>query len=67
MRRCIKAGATKINVNRIVLDDYYDYVWVETAARMSHTSLMEGAVEKVVNQTVEWMEIVSSAGKAPSL
>lgn len=66
MRRCIKAGATKINVNRAVLDDYYAYVRSETSTQKSHTALMEGAVEKVLNQTVEWMEIVGSAGKAPS-
>lgn len=65
MRRCIKAGATKINVNRAVLDDYYAYVRAETSVRRSHTSLTEGAVEQVMNQTMEWMEIVGSTGKAP--
>lgn len=67
MRKYIIAGATKINVNRAVLDDYYDYVRTETAARRSHTCLTEGGVERVVNQTVEWMGIIASAGKAPSL
>ncbi|KAJ3545314.1 hypothetical protein NM208_g2571 [Fusarium decemcellulare] len=65
MRQCIKAGATKINVNRLVLDDYYVHLKSETASMRSHTSLMEEGVEKVVNQTVEWMEIIGSTGKAP--
>ncbi|KAF5004755.1 hypothetical protein FDECE_8745 [Fusarium decemcellulare] len=65
MRQCIKAGATKINVNRLVLDDYYTHLRSETANMRSHTSLMEEGVEKVVNQTIEWMEIIGSAGKAP--
>lgn len=64
MRQCIQAGAVKINVNRAVLDDYYSYVRSEMTARKSHTSVMEGSVEKVINQTVEWMEIVGSAGRA---
>ncbi|KAL1854433.1 hypothetical protein Daus18300_011453 [Diaporthe australafricana] len=65
MRQCIKAGATKINVNRIVLDDYYAHLRAETARTKSHTTLLEESVNKVVNQTVEWMEIIGSAGKAP--
>ncbi|KAK2612015.1 hypothetical protein QQS21_001980 [Conoideocrella luteorostrata] len=64
MRACIKAGATKINVNRLVLDDYYDYVAAHAGAQKSHTKLLEESVNKVVNQTMQWMEIVGSAGKA---
>lgn len=67
MRQCIKAGATKINVNRIVLDDYYAHLRAETAGMKSHTTLLEEGVNKVVHQTVEWMEIVGSAGKAAPL
>lgn len=66
MRECIKAGATKINVNRAVLDDYYAHLRSQAAGMKSHTSLIEEGIEKVMNQTVEWMEIVGSAGKAPS-
>ncbi|KAI8722812.1 Fructose-bisphosphate aldolase [Fusarium sp. LHS14.1] len=66
MRQCIKAGATKINVNRAVLDDYYAHFRAENSRVKPHTTLMEEGVEKVTNQTMEWMEIVSSAGKAPS-
>ncbi|RSL89628.1 hypothetical protein CDV31_015845 [Fusarium ambrosium] len=67
MRQCIKAGATKINVNRAVFDDYYAHLRTENARAKPHTVLMEEGVEKVMNQTIEWMEIVGSAGKALSL
>ncbi|CAJ0552530.1 Ff.00g006080.m01.CDS01 [Fusarium sp. VM40] len=64
MRQCIKAGTTKINVNRIVLDDYYTHLRADGTIKQSHTAIMEQGVEKVINQTVEWMEILGSAGKA---
>ncbi|KPM46362.1 hypothetical protein AK830_g145 [Neonectria ditissima] len=64
MRKCIQAGATKINVNRAVLDDYYAHLRSNASTMKSQTSLMEEGVEKVVNQTMEWMEVISSAGKA---
>lgn len=66
MRKCIEAGATKINVNRIVLDDYYAHLRSEASKMKSHTTLIEEGVEKIINQTVEWMEIIGSAGKAPA-
>lgn len=66
LRRCVEAGPVKINVNKLVLDDYYAYVRAETGPQKSHTSVMEGGVEKVVNQTVERMHIVGSAGRAES-
>lgn len=66
MRQCIRAGATKINVNRVVLDDYYAHFRSESERNKSHTIFIEEGVEKVMNQTIEWMEVVGSAGKAPS-
>lgn len=63
MRQCIAAGATKINVNRIVLDNYYTHLRSQVSSK-SHTALMEEGVKEVVAQTIEWMEIVGSAGKA---
>lgn len=64
MRQCIKAGATKINVNRAVLDDYYAHLKA-TVGTKPYTSVMEEGVEKVVAQTVCWMEVIGSAGQAP--
>lgn len=65
MRSCIAAGATKINVNRIVLNDYYGYIRARTGTEKSHVKLLEESVDRVINQTVEWMEVVGSAKQAP--
>lgn len=66
LRQCIAEGCTKINVNRLVLDDYYAHLRLN-APMMSHTQLMEEGTQKVVDLTVGWMEICSSAMKANAL
>lgn len=63
MKRCVAAGVTKINVNRLVLDDYYDHLRANVD-RMPHTQLIEEGIQKVADLTVKWMEISGSAGKA---
>lgn len=62
MKQCISAGATKINVNRLVLDNYYVHLKANVA-KLPHTALIEQGVSEVIDQTVEWMEICGSAGK----
>ncbi|KAI9926576.1 hypothetical protein ASPWEDRAFT_118996 [Aspergillus wentii DTO 134E9] len=63
LQRCVEAGVTKINVNRLVLDDYYDHLRV-SVGKMPHTQLIEEGIQKVADLTVKWMEICGSAGKA---
>lgn len=63
MKRCIAAGVSKINVNRLVLDDYFSHL-EKTVGKATHTALMEQGVANVSRQTIEWMEICGSAGKA---
>jgi fructose-bisphosphate aldolase, class II len=63
MRECTKAGATKINVNRAVLDEYYAHL-KSTVGTKPYTLVMEEGVEKVVADTVYWMEVIGSAGQA---
>ncbi|KZL82407.1 fructose-bisphosphate aldolase protein [Colletotrichum incanum] len=65
MKQCIAAGATKINVNKLVLDDYYTHLKSQVT-QLPHTQLIEEGTRKVVRQTKEWMEICGSAGKALS-
>lgn len=65
MKKCISEGVTKVNVNKIVLDDYSDHLKANTG-KIPQTKLMEQGVKKVVQQTIEWMEICGSAGKAKS-
>ncbi|OLN92758.1 putative fructose-bisphosphate aldolase 1 [Colletotrichum chlorophyti] len=63
MRKCIAAGATKINVNKLVLDDYYAHLRSQVT-QLPHTVLIEEGAHKVIRQTKEWMDICGSAGQA---
>ncbi|KAF3056510.1 putative fructose-bisphosphate aldolase [Daldinia childiae] len=65
MQRCIKAGLTKINVNRLVLDDYYTHLRADSSRKLPHTTLIEQGMDCVIRQTKEWMDICGSSGKAP--
>lgn len=63
MKQCIAAGVSKINVNKLVLDDYLDH-FAANAGKISLTTLMEQGVEQVIGLTAKWMEYCGSAGKA---
>jgi fructose-bisphosphate aldolase, class II len=66
MKKCIAAGVSKINVNRVVLDNYNSHL-KKNAPTLPQTTLMEQGVQEVIKQTVEWMEICGSAGRAQAL
>ncbi|PYH91369.1 fructose-bisphosphate aldolase [Aspergillus ellipticus CBS 707.79] len=63
LKRCVAAGVSKINVNKLVLDDYYDHLRANVD-KMPHTQLIEEGIQKVADLTIKWMEISGSAGKA---
>lgn len=63
MKRCVAAGISKINVNKLVLDDYYDHLRANVG-EMPHTQLIEEGIQKVTDLTIKRMEICRSAGKA---
>lgn len=65
MKRCIAEGVAKVNVNKLVLDDYSDHLKA-SAGKVPQTKLMEQGVEMVARQTMRWMDICGSAGKAKS-
>ena len=62
MQEVIKRGVSKINVNKLVLDDYNKYLQ-ESAPKTTITKLMEGGLDKVVGLTEEWMRKCGSAGR----
>lgn len=66
MKECVKAGVSKITVNPLVLDDYYENFY-DNAGQMPHTQLIEDRIEKVVDLAVRWMEICGSDGQAPGI
>jgi fructose-bisphosphate aldolase class II len=50
MKKCISEGVAKVNVNKLVLDDYSDFL-KENVGKVPQTKLMEQGVEMVVRQT----------------
>ncbi|PTD02257.1 putative fructose-bisphosphate aldolase [Fusarium culmorum] len=63
MQACIKGGVSKINVNKLVLDDYLIHV-KEQASKLNLTTLMEEGVEKAQRLTEWQMDVCGSTGKA---
>lgn len=63
MQDIIKRGVSKINVNKLVLDDYNNHLKAE-APTATITKLMEDGVDKVVSLTEDWMRKCGSAGRA---
>ncbi|KAI1262805.1 ketose-bisphosphate aldolase [Xylariaceae sp. FL1019] len=63
MKKCIQGGVSKINVNKLVLDDYLVHL-KEKAPTASLTTLMEEGV-KEIQRLMEWqMDVCGSTGKA---
>ncbi|TKA78646.1 hypothetical protein B0A55_02663 [Friedmanniomyces simplex] len=63
MAKCVRGGVSKINVNKLVLDEYNEYLKA-AAPTTSLTKLMEDGVDKVAKLTELWMHRCGSAGKA---
>lgn len=63
MKRCISYSTTKINVNKLVLDDYL-ILMKEQASKLSLTTLMEEGV-KESQKLMEWqMDVCGSTNQA---
>ncbi|KAG9497507.1 hypothetical protein J7337_010368 [Fusarium musae] len=63
MKSCIKGGVSKVNVNKLVLDDYLIHI-KEQASKLNLTTLMEEGVEKAQKLTEWQMDVCGSSGKA---
>jgi fructose-bisphosphate aldolase, class II len=63
MQKCIKGGVSKVNVNKLVLDDYL--VHLQKKAPIAQlTALMEEGVA-AIRKLTEWqMDVCGSTGKA---
>ncbi|KAK7209508.1 hypothetical protein V2G26_016686 [Clonostachys chloroleuca] len=63
MKKCINGGVSKVNVNKLVLDDYLVHLQTK-ASTLSLTTLMEEGV-KEAQKLIEWqMDVCGSTGKA---
>lgn len=63
MKKCIAAGVSKVNVNKLVLDNYYTHL-EKSVGKMPHTNLIEQGMNQVIAQSMEWMKICGSANRA---
>lgn len=59
---CIKAGVTKLNVNKLVLDPWHDNL--RARATRPLTELMDTGIKVLADEMVRWMDIIGSSGKA---
>ncbi|EQB50229.1 fructose-bisphosphate aldolase class-II [Colletotrichum gloeosporioides Cg-14] len=63
MQQCIRGGVSKVNVNKLVLDDYLVHL-KKNAPTLSLTTLMEEGVKEAQKLTEWQMDVCKSAGKA---
>ncbi|KAJ0383868.1 hypothetical protein COL922a_009560 [Colletotrichum nupharicola] len=63
MKQCIRGGVSKVNVNKLVLDDYLVHL-KKNAATLSLTTLMEEGVKEAQKLTEWQMDVCKSTGRA---
>ncbi|KAJ4330546.1 hypothetical protein N0V87_009907 [Didymella glomerata] len=63
MQRCIRAGAIKLNVNKLLLE-VGNEVLRKNAASMPLVKLIDLQMEAIQRETERWMDICGSSGKA---
>lgn len=63
MQKCIKHGVTRINVNKLVLDEYYAYT-AEYTGKVPQTELIAKGTELTQKACELWMDRIGSSGKA---
>ncbi|KAJ5083173.1 hypothetical protein N7456_012600 [Penicillium angulare] len=59
---CIKAGVTKVNVNKLVLEPWNDNLRANATRPL--TELMDTGIQILVVEMERWMDILGSSGKA---
>ena len=64
-QQCIAAGVSKININKLVLEDYSKHLKAQ-ASKLPQTQLIDEGVQHVVRLQSHQMDACRSTGKAPS-
>lgn len=62
-QRCIAAGVSKININKLVLDDYNQHLRAN-ASKLPLTQLIDEGVQHVIRLQAHQMDASWSTGKA---
>ncbi|OAA67235.1 Ketose-bisphosphate aldolase, class-II [Niveomyces insectorum RCEF 264] len=64
LQRCIAGGVSKVNINRLMLDDYLTFQKNE-AAGLQLTTLVERGIAVTQALAESQMDVIGSSGKAP--
>lgn len=62
LNKCIERGVTRVNVNKMVLSDYFEYVHANTG-KVPLTELLEQGTAKIQAQCEGWMDAMGCSGK----
>lgn len=62
-KKCVAGGCVKVNVNKLVLIDYLNYL-KSNASSKSLTTIMEEGTKEIQRVTEQAMDICGSSGKA---
>lgn len=63
MAKCVERGVTRVNVNKLVLSDYYAYA-AQNTGKVPLTQLLETSVSLIQKQCEGWMDALGCSGKA---
>lgn len=63
MRRCVRSGAAKLNINKLILECWNVYL-AENAREEPLMQLMDGGMDVLQAEVERWMDICGSSGKA---
>lgn len=63
MQRCIKAGAIKLNINKLILERWK--IHLSHNAHKPQTQLMDEGIDILREETERWMDICGCSGRAP--
>jgi fructose-bisphosphate aldolase class II len=63
LAKCIERGVTRVNANKLVLNDYHNYI-AENNGKVPLTQLIEEGTMKIQKQMEWWMDNIKSSGKA---
>jgi fructose/tagatose bisphosphate aldolase len=63
LAKCIERGVTRVNANKLVLEDYNNYI-AENTGKMPLTQVIEEGTMRIQRQLESWMDSIGSSGRA---
>lgn len=63
MKDCVRAGVTKINVNKLILETWNEFL-SKNAKDITLTQLIDGGIQVLQEEVQTWMDIIGSSGQA---